>query len=68
MNYPAESCGVSERRDENDPHGVTPFRDVFIGDPVPIRLDSRLKHAKMTVVGMENQLNAASCEALGHRD
>ena len=33
MNYPAASCGVSEKRDENYPKASPP--NVFIGGPVP---------------------------------
>ena len=49
MNYPAASCEVSEEGDENYPKGVTPecfYRGSTSSD---FRLDSRLKHAGMTV-------------------
>ena len=52
MNYPAASCGVSEERDENYPKGVTP--ECFNrGSSFRFRLDSRLKHAGMTIFGKE---------------
>ena len=52
MNYPRSKRGVSEEHDENCPKGVIPeffYRGVQFG----IRLDSRLKHAGMTVFGKE---------------
>jgi hypothetical protein len=51
MKHPAASSGVSEEHDQNYPKGVTP--NVFIGVQFRIRLDSRLKHAGMTVFGKE---------------
>ena len=48
---PAGSCGVSELDVEVVPKASPP--NVFIGGPVPDRLDSRLKHAGMTVFGKE---------------
>jgi len=71
MNYPAASCGVSERRDENFPKGVTPecfyrgstsltttLSSLSKGSGVQMRfrLDSRLKHAGMTDFGKEISL------------
>jgi hypothetical protein len=52
MNYPAGSGGVSEERDENYPTGVTPPGECFYREgQFRIRLDYRLKHAGMTVLG-----------------
>jgi hypothetical protein len=54
MNYPAASCGVSEKRDQNYAKASPP--NVFIGVQFRFRLDSRLKHAGMTVFGKEISL------------
>ena len=49
MNYPAASCGVSQDRHGEYPKASLP--NVTIGVQFRIRLDSRLKHAGMTVFG-----------------
>ena len=53
---------VSEERDENYPKGVSP--ESFIGVQFRFRLDSRLKHAGMTVF-IKNSLNTANRGELG---
>ncbi len=54
MNYPAASCGYHKNATENI-LGVTP-ECFYRGVQFRIRLDSRLKHAGMTVFGKKINL------------